>query len=477
EITAGIPADVFEIDGASNNSVDQIRELRDNVRYMPSHSRYKIYIIDEVHMLSLAAFNALLKTLEEPPPHVKFMFATTEPNKVPITILSRCQRHDLKRIDLDSICHQLNSICGLEKIEIPQKCLSLIAREAGGSMRDALSLLDQVISFSDGRVIYEDLMQLLGVVDRKQLFDFSALILTGHAIDTIEQIQLIYESGQDIKRFYTDLLEHFRNLLVIKLGRHIDTTVSLPAEEKLIVQDQVQSISPAFINQIFDILFQQEASIRFSANPRLALEMIMFKLAEIQPVITIDRLIESIEKLRNDLKFHESSQSLMEHRTDYRAEQAGPPSIETESGMVDMNPSKPLPARMESSDPIDGMDSLRNELLSRVSSSQPSLAGMLTRSVLSRSDEGIIVIQPEGSRFSTEKIRKNQNLIQQTISDILNQNIQLIIQEPVDTVAVKKNNSEGQLKQDALNHPRVAEVIEIFGGSVIDIQIKMEEVT
>ncbi|MGD8717099.1 MAG: DNA polymerase III subunit gamma/tau, partial [Desulfobacterales bacterium] len=173
EITTGHAVDVFEIDGASNNSVDQIRDLRDNIKYMPAHSPYKIYIIDEVHMLSMAAFNALLKTLEEPPPHVMFMFATTEPHKIPITILSRCQRHDFRRISLNSIEKQMASICQQESYAIAEESLGLIAQEASGSMRDALSLLDQVLSCSQGAIDHQQVTDILGVVDRKIIFSLS----------------------------------------------------------------------------------------------------------------------------------------------------------------------------------------------------------------------------------------------------------------------------------------------------------------
>ena len=154
EITGGHGVDVFEIDGASNNSVDQVRELRENIKYMPAHSSFKIYIIDEVHMLSMAAFNALLKTLEEPPAHILFMFATTEPRKIPITILSRCQRHDLRRINLDAISKHMAWICRREGFEIADQSLELIAREAGGSMRDALSLLDQIMTCTRGSLTH-----------------------------------------------------------------------------------------------------------------------------------------------------------------------------------------------------------------------------------------------------------------------------------------------------------------------------------
>ncbi|MBU4053265.1 MAG: DNA polymerase III subunit gamma/tau, partial [Proteobacteria bacterium] len=165
EITSGSGVDVFEIDGASNNSVDQVRELRDNSKYMPAHSRYKIYIIDEVHMLSIAAFNALLKILEEPPAHVLFFFATTEPQKIPLTILSRCQRHDFKRIDAKDTMAQLKKLCEMEGFHIDVESLAIIAREAGGGMRDALSLLDQLMASAEGDLTHERLMDILGVVD------------------------------------------------------------------------------------------------------------------------------------------------------------------------------------------------------------------------------------------------------------------------------------------------------------------------
>lgn len=173
DITAGRGVDVFEIDGASNNSVDQVRELRDNSRYMPAHSRYKIYIIDEVHMLSIAAFNALLKTLEEPPAHVLFFFATTEAHKIPITILSRCQRHDLRRIESAAISQHMEDLCRQEAVSLSSGNLWAIARESGGSMRDALSLLDQVLASRDGQIDDEYVMNLLGGMDRQVLYDLS----------------------------------------------------------------------------------------------------------------------------------------------------------------------------------------------------------------------------------------------------------------------------------------------------------------
>ena len=215
EITAGNAADVFEIDGASNNSVDQVRELRDNLQYMPAYSRFKIYIIDEVHMLSLAAFNALLKTLEEPPEHILFMFATTELHKIPITILSRCQRHDLRRIDAEAIAGHLALICSQEAVDVDEASLNLIAQEAGGSMRDALSLLDHVLSCTQGAVTVELISDLLGIVDRDHLFELSHEVLNRNLSAVLQGIDAVWRKGYEVKRFFSDLITHFHHLTLV----------------------------------------------------------------------------------------------------------------------------------------------------------------------------------------------------------------------------------------------------------------------
>jgi DNA polymerase-3 subunit gamma/tau len=212
EITQGNAVDVQEIDGASNTGVDNIRELRETIRYRPAKSRHKIYIIDEVHMLSTAAFNALLKTLEEPPEHIVFIFATTEPHKIPATILSRCQRFDFRRIATSQIVAHLETIAREERLQLPEPVLYSIAREAEGSMRDAQSLLEQVLAFSvDGRVDTE-VLDLLGVIDRHSVQRVGRAILQGEAGTCLEVVADLYRRGIDIKRFCQQLCEHFRNL-------------------------------------------------------------------------------------------------------------------------------------------------------------------------------------------------------------------------------------------------------------------------
>ncbi len=231
EITAGNAADVFEIDGASNNSVDQIRELRENLKYMPVHSRFKIYIIDEVHMLSLAAFNALLKTLEEPPEHIMFMFATTEVHKIPITILSRCQRHDLRRIDGAAIAGHMRFICDQEKVQIDDDSLSLIAQESGGSMRDSLSLLDHILACAQGPVTSELISELLGIVDGRYLYDISNAVFEQDLGKVLTGIDAVWRNGYELKRFYSDLVAHFHQLVLAKLGPKAEPLANLSQQE------------------------------------------------------------------------------------------------------------------------------------------------------------------------------------------------------------------------------------------------------
>ena len=233
EIKSGHCADVFEIDGASNNSVDQIRELRDNIIYMPSLAKYKIYIIDEVHMLSSAAFNALLKTLEEPPGYVMFFFATTEAHKIPATILSRCQKHDLGRIPLPLICGHLDNLCQKEGFSVQKQSLELIAQKADGSIRDALSLLDRIFSLTGtSEIKHEKVLDGLGILDYQIMHNICSAILEKNGANIIESIENINDSGVDLKKFYSDLIVFFRNLNIIKICGKDSPAVNITDFEK-----------------------------------------------------------------------------------------------------------------------------------------------------------------------------------------------------------------------------------------------------
>ncbi len=296
EITNGSSVDVQEIDGASNRGIDEIRELRENIKYMPSASRFRVYIIDEVHMLTLPAFNALLKTLEEPPAHVKFVFATTEPHKVPVTILSRCQRFDFKRIPLGKILKQLEKITTEEGIEISKSGLTLIAREAEGSMRDAESLLDQVVSFTGSKVEDKHISDILGIIDRELIFEASLAILEGSAEKCMEIVDRIYTYGYDIKEFYRVLMDQFRNLLVSLVAPENDL-IDLTDRDKEEIDRQARMAGLEKLQQALNLLIVREPDLKLTSHPRLVLEIIMVKLCRLGDVLSFDELLKKIDTL------------------------------------------------------------------------------------------------------------------------------------------------------------------------------------
>jgi len=300
EITQGSSVDVQEIDGASNRGIEQIRELRENIKYMPSSSRFRIYIIDEVHMLTLPAFNALLKTLEEPPAHVKFIFATTEPHKVPVTILSRCQKFDFKRIPLALLVKQMEKITSEEGIDISRSGLTLIAREAEGSMRDAESLLDQVVSYTGPKVEDRQITDILGVIDRTLLFEASRAVLEGSAKTCIEIVDQIYSYGHDIKEFYRALMDQFRNLLMSLVAPY-DDLLDMVESDREALKVQAEKAGKEKLQQILNYLIAREESLRFTSHPRLVLESIMIRLSQMGDVVALDELIRKLESLEKRL--------------------------------------------------------------------------------------------------------------------------------------------------------------------------------
>jgi DNA polymerase-3 subunit gamma/tau len=481
EITSGKAVDVFEIDGASNNSVEQVRELRENVKYMPAHSTYKVYIIDEVHMLSTPAFNALLKTLEEPPAHIQFLFATTEPHKIPITILSRCQRHDFKRIHHELIEKHTEAICRQEGIEIEERCLWLIAREAGGSMRDALSLLDQVMTCTDDRITYEKVLEILGIIDRKFIFDISNAALKNDVAELLNCLDSVYDRGYDMKKLYADLLEHFRNLLVIKIGTNVDNLVGFPSHEIDLMQKQAEEASASYLNQIFDLLFKEDATVKFSANPKLALELAFIRIFQVKPALSIDLLIDSLDQLRREI----SGQPTREFH-DHIA-----PQTETEyTGRSMQNEKQPEPrtpasvggniSHLEKTSTSgafnENPEQTWNKILEIISERQPSLAASLTKAHLKRLTGHRLEIEVDGNGFVVDMIRRNKHLdiIKSVCRELFGKDLEIVItagKTGSGEDSPPKNN-DLDLKNSAISHPLVADAIEIFNGQIVDVKIK-----
>jgi len=279
EISKGISLDVIEIDGASNRQIDDIRTLRENVKFAPTLGKFKVYIIDEVHMLTTEAFNALLKTLEEPPPYVKFIFATTHPQKMPSTILSRCQRLDFRRIKAMEIISQLNKIIKAENLDVDKDVLLAIARSSDGSLRDAESILDQLASFSQDKLSLRDVVSVLGLIEQDTLFEITDRVIEKNAQGALELLNNIIDEGKDLGVFLPSLIEHFRNLMVAKITQADPKLIDLPQEarEKLLKQSQALTLEELF--SFFNILVTAQEMGKRLESLRVALEISLVKLA------------------------------------------------------------------------------------------------------------------------------------------------------------------------------------------------------
>jgi DNA polymerase-3 subunit gamma/tau len=297
EITEGRSIDVLEIDGASNRGVDEIRNLRESVRYAPAKGHYKVYIIDEVHMLTKEAFNALLKTLEEPPPHIMFVFATTEVQKVPATILSRCQRFDFRRISIDEIMGNLRDIAREEKITITDDALLVIAKKADGSLRDAQSIFDQVVSFCGTSIEFQQIIQALNIVDEELYFRVTHLIRTKDTKGGLALVEEIINRGYDIKEFLSGLNEHFRNILITQISgsaRIIETSEVF----KQRYEEEARHFTEQDVFRLTKTVSDLTASLRWSDQPRFKLEVGLLQMIKMDSSVQIEQLLRELEDLK-----------------------------------------------------------------------------------------------------------------------------------------------------------------------------------
>jgi DNA polymerase-3 subunit gamma/tau len=291
EIAASSSLDVLEIDGASNNSVDDVRELRETVRYSPNRDRYRIFIIDEVHMLSNSAFNALLKTLEEPPPHVVFLFATTEYRKIPVTILSRCQHFEFRRIPRGEIAAHLGRICASEKVAITPYALDLIARLADGSLRDAQSTLDQVIAYCGSEVRDEEARSVLGVLDRDLLLAFAAKVSEKDPAGLLDVVDRVLESGNDPALFLNHLMELTRNLLLLKILPDDPDRIGLARDDAEAMAPLAAKFSQEDLLRILELLAREEPRLKYTQQPRYLLEALAVRLCHLADLTPLEELI------------------------------------------------------------------------------------------------------------------------------------------------------------------------------------------
>lgn len=459
EITASTSTDVIEIDGASNNGVDDIRDLQEELMYAPAHSKYKIYIIDEVHMLSKSAFNALLKTLEEPPENVVFIFATTEPHKVLPTIISRCQRYDFKRIPVDSIVKRVKALAEEEQVEIDSESIYLIARKADGGLRDALSLMDQVLSYCVNQVNIDQVRNIFGILPSQVFYKILRNIRTGETKAIIDELHLIFEQGTELQEMLNNLLEFLRISILRKNGI---APGEINPEEYGIYDEIANSFSLNELLYIISSLIQTRADIRTSSNPQLILEVVMVKLSQMDEMQDLSQILANLDKLRGQSPLPSSPQAKPEPRT---AAQQSNPIHHTAPA-----PSAPSPQHEAVLEKLDlTLESLTDNwqrLIARVRKSSSTTAVSLSKAQVVDLKGNRITLLVEGSTFLAS-IEKNKELIETHLNDIFNGKSILHLQkseaEAPKTVEIKRATLDDLKKEN----PEIAEYIRITDSKLI----------
>ena len=480
EITKGTSTDVFEIDGASNNGVEDVRELRDSIKYLPSHSRYKIIIIDEVHMLSTNAFNALLKTLEEPPEHVKFIFATTEPHKLPVTILSRCQRFDFKRVPVARIISRLREIADCEKVVISDAALGLIARKGDGSMRDSLTAFDQVLAFCDSTVSDEDVASLIGAVDPRLLADISASVFAADTQAVLAGIKRADNVGYSMRQFCQDLVEHFRNLLVVRSVKKPEEILDLSDAELEELKRQAAPFSTQDIQRRLALLIKADVEMGPASFPRMVLEMALLKAALLVPVVPINELIEKIRMLEGGavhtpaLPWDASRQTpaaAVPHRTEVQA--AAP--RQQDAAQYHTQPAAKAAHHGSHSD--------WERFVAFAVERRPAIGSVLEHGSPLKLEAGVMEIGfPSNSYYLTaaqdsDAIAQIQELSAEFGGTAVSVKIKAIVPETGDapqSLAEKKKSDQEQrlesLRQEVASHPVINDALRIFDATITEIR-------
>jgi DNA polymerase-3 subunit gamma/tau len=466
EITDGSSLDVREIDGASNRGIDEIRELRENIKFSPVAFRYKVYIIDEVHMLTKEAFNALLKTLEEPPSHVIFIFATTEIYKVPATILSRCQHFDFKRISLRQIIDNLGLIAKGEKITVSDEGLTWIAKGGEGSLRDAQSIFDQVISYAGMDIKDGDIEELLGLSERRFLAELSRAVLARDAGRCLKIVDEVYYSGMDIKQFYQMFLNHFMDLLTVTITENEELLAELSDHERGELKEISKGASRETIQRLLDMLIAEEDDIRKGLEPRLNMEYVLVKMAYLEPMVPVDEILSRMEALEKNLKpggeeKRKTPESVRqpEKKKDIQVETRG----EDE-------------ARVRGND-----DNLWGDFTDYVKKKSNPLWSKVVPGKLLGYDNGCMTIGfPEGYIFLESIMEKSQKkLLTRIAGEFFGEDVSVRITSIEGVPNNYGNSSNGntkaaeKLKSEALKHPLVQKVLDVFEGAEIrDVIVK-----
>ncbi|MGB7746785.1 MAG: DNA polymerase III subunit gamma/tau [Verrucomicrobiia bacterium] len=511
EIAEGRSLDVLEIDGASNNGVEQVRELRETCKYAPANSQFKIYIIDEVHMLSTAAFNALLKTLEEPPAHVKFMFATTDPEKVLPTILSRCQRFDLRRIPSALITKHLAHVAKQEKVKIDEAALHAIARGADGGMRDAESTLDQLISFCGDKIEEADVLSMFGLAAQSQILGLSQAVLAGEIQTALTELSELAQNGKDLGRLLSDLLNHFRNLLIFQVARGDLNLLEVSEAEVAALKEQSGLADTATLTRILEVLTDAELRLRDISSKKILLEVAMLKAIEARNAVSLDAVLKHLNQLRGG----QSSAGIppapaasvpVERRAPARLETEGPKTVHPLAGAV---PGAPA-ALAETSPVSDNLAGLWTRLIEAVGRVSPFTRSYLVDANPVSFDKNLLTIgfDPEfADHLGLVDNARNHTLLQTKLAELGHADAQIkFVKVEASAATTKQNEGVGVQasacsadtlkrelqpakpvaatapaakgkpvsapfnKNDFKNDPLIQKALEIFKGQIVEVR-------
>ncbi|MFP4083140.1 MAG: DNA polymerase III subunit gamma/tau [Candidatus Aminicenantes bacterium] len=471
-ITEDRSVDVQEIDGASNRGIDEVRSLREGVKYRPIQSRHKIIIIDEVHMLTREAFNALLKTLEEPPPHTIFIFATTEFHKVPATIVSRCQHFEFKKISQKEIINHLVDITQKEEITISPFGLNLIAQAADGSLRDAQSLLDQAVAFSGDNISDEDLKEILGIIDREILFEFSTAVIKERPEKVFSLVETVIDNGYDLRFFYRELIQHFRSLLLIQSVKNAKELLLLSEEDMKRLQEEAKKASPEEMLRYLVALQQGEQGLKFSSHPRIYLEVLLVKLAHYKKVTPLKDILRELEEMKRgappSVETHNSSpMPSFQTPAAERKQQTAP--------QAEVQKKKPGAAKKDQKEIFDQIlerlqreESFLGALLSQHSSfrfkqkPQPPSGGKESAG----EPTTLEIFFPGGKKFFMDTLLKKKKSLEKVVSEVMDTKVEVNIAEEM----VEEEGKREKEMEKALKDPTVQSFMDTFKARILSVE-------
>jgi len=472
EIAESRSVDVFEIDGASNRGIDEVRNLRENIQYTPARGKYRIYIIDEVHMLTPPAFNALLKTLEEPPSHVLFIFATTEPHKVPATIVSRCQRFDFRRISTQNIIQRLKRISEEEKIDIDEEAIFLIARKADGSLRDSQSILDQIVSYTGEKIKAEHVIQALGLIEQEIFFQVTDVLTSGKVDEGMVLVEKVVSGGYDIEEFLVGLAEHLRNLLVVRSLESADLVEGSEDHRK-----KYLALAKVFqeedILRLIRIVLDTKVTLKRSQNPRLPLELAMVKMIKLDRTVTIGDLLSRLEMLGEKRGPETHISTSHEMNKEESSPDVGQPRQETGDKGPPINKEEhSTESEKKNLMTIEQIQVKWNEIIQRIKRRKITIGSFLQEGILNKVDKDTIEIAFGPSNgFHIDAIMRSRELVLEILKEVtgLDVNFRCV---KMDTPQRKKASSKEKrmeyLKALGEKEPVIQKIVDDFEAEIVE---------